>query len=119
MKSRSFWLLMAALVLFASYPLMRQSEVGSCIAYALGGLREIPVKRTARFLGKVQEDAARCRGGSKAVTWRKTPWIDWQKYRMAGGEESRDSGLASWLGPLSPNQRGINGSLIDLEYQRL
>ncbi|MGE5818883.1 MAG: peroxidase family protein, partial [Deltaproteobacteria bacterium] len=119
MKSKSAWLLMAGLRFFANYPLMRQSEVGSCIAYALGGLREIPAKRTARFLGKVQEDTARCRGGSKAVAWRKTPWIDWQKYRMAGGEESRDSGLASWLGPLSPNQRGINGALIDLEYQRL
>ncbi|HEX9143314.1 MAG TPA: peroxidase family protein [Candidatus Binatia bacterium] len=119
MKFKSLWLIMAGLVLFASYSLVRQSEVGSCIAYALGGLREIPAKRTARFLGKVQEDTARCRGGSEAVAWRKTPWIDWQKYRMAGGEESRVSGLANWVGPLSPNQRGINGALVDLEYQRL
>jgi hypothetical protein len=119
MKFKWFWPIIAALVLFASYPFVRQSELGSCIAYALGGLREVQANRTARFLGKVQEDTARCRGGSEAVAWRKTPWIDWQKYRMAGGEESRLSGLTSWLGPLSPNQRGINGALVDLEYQRI
>ncbi|MGE5302071.1 MAG: peroxidase family protein [Alphaproteobacteria bacterium] len=120
MKFKSLWLLLAvALILLAGYPLARQTEMGSCIAYALGGVREIPENRTARFLGKVQEDTARCRGGNEAVAWRKTPWVDWQKYRMAGGEESRASGLADWLGPLSPNRRGIDGALLDLEYQRL
>jgi hypothetical protein len=110
--------MVAVLIVLAGYPLVRHSEFGSCVAYALGGFRETQANRKARFLGKVQEDTARCRGGSAAVAWHKTPWIDWQKYHMAGGEESRVSGLASWLGPLSPNQRGINGALVDLEYQR-
>src|SRR5688572_529251 len=119
MKRNILYVLLAGVVVLAAYPGLRTTWLGSCIAYALGGFREIKADRTGRFLGKVQEDTARCRGGSAAVVWRDTPWIDWQKYRSAGDEASRVTGLVAWLGPLNPNQRGINGALLDLEYQRL
>jgi heme peroxidase len=119
MKRKSLWLIVAALALFASYPLIRQSEIGSCIDYALGGFREIKADRKDRFLGKVNQDTAHCRGGASAVAWSKTPWVDWQKYRAAGDAESTARGVRGKLGFFSPNQRGINGAILDLEYQRV
>lgn len=119
MKRTFLHCLLIALVLLGAYPFLRQSRVGSCLAYALGGFREVAQERSARFLGKVHEDSARCRGGEPAVAWRNTPWIDWQRYSAAAGPESRISGLAGKLGFLSVNSRGINGALLDLEYQRL
>ena len=94
-------------------------DFGSCVAYAFGGFREVATERSTRFLGKVTEDTARCRGGEAAVAWRKTPWIDWPLYWAAGGAESRVPRWLSQLGFLSPNNRGINGALLDLEYQRI
>ena len=38
-------------------------ETKSCIETAKQGLLEVPDDRSRRFLGKVQEDTARCRGG--------------------------------------------------------
>jgi hypothetical protein len=119
MKRTFLLCLLLALVLLGAYPSMRQTQLGSCIAYALGGLREVAQERSARFLGKVHEDSARCRGGEPAVAWRNTPWIDWQRYSAAAGAESRTPGLAGKLGFFSPDSRGINGALLDLEYQRL
>ena len=118
MKKVVFGLLIVA-VLFGIYPGIRESRLGSCVAYAFGGLRDIAADRSARFLGKVSEDTARCRGGEAAVAWRKTPWIDWPRYWSAGSEESRFSGVMSSFDILSPNSRGINGALLDLEYQRM
>jgi len=89
------------------------------MAYALSGFREIATERSARFLGKVSEDTARCRGGEAAVAWRKTPWLDWPRYWSVRDEQSRFHGLTAKLDFLSPNQRGINGALLDLEYQRI
>ncbi|HEY7716859.1 MAG TPA: peroxidase family protein [Candidatus Binatia bacterium] len=117
-RSVPFGLLIAA-VLLGGYPVVRSSRVGSCIAYALGGWRTVAADRSERFLGKVSEDTARCRGGEPAVAWRKTPWLDWPQYFSAGGQPSRYSGLTDKLAVLSPNQRGINGALLDLEYQRI
>jgi Animal haem peroxidase len=117
---RTFLLgLLIALVLLGAYPFLRQTRVVSCFAYALGGFREVAQERAARFLGKVHEDSARCRGGEPAVIWRNAPWIDWQLYSAAAGPESRVSDLRGTLGFLSLNSRGINGALLDLEYQRL
>lgn len=119
MKRKLLWLIVAALALSASYPLIRQSELGSCVAYALGGPRHIADDRTERFLGKAKEDTARCRGGASAVAWSKTPWVDWQKYWAAGDAGSVAPGLTGKLGFFSSNQRGIDGALLDLEYQRV
>ncbi|TDI41939.1 MAG: oxygenase [Acidobacteria bacterium] len=73
--------------------------------------------QTDRFLGKVDEKTARCFGGSHAVDFRHVPWVDWKNYWAAGDDESR----RKFIGIPFPatNLVGINGSLLDLEYQRL
>lgn len=119
MKKKFLFGLLLAAILLGAYPMVRESRLGSCIAYAFGGLRDVAADRSARFLGKVSEDTARCRGGEVAVAWRKTPWIDWPRYWSAGGEQSQFSGVMSSFAILSPNTRGINGALLDLEYQRM
>lgn len=106
-------------ILLGAYPVIRASRLGSCVAYAFGGLRDVANDRSERFLGKVSEDTARCRGGEAAAMWRKTPWIDWPQYWSAGGEQSRFAGLTAAIDFLSPDRRGINGALLDLEYQRI
>ncbi|MGH7798415.1 MAG: peroxidase family protein [Candidatus Binatia bacterium] len=119
MKRKILFGLLIFAVLPGAYASIRHSRVGSCIAYAFGGFRAVATDRSQRFLGKVSEDTARCRGGEKAVARQKTPWIDWPQYWSAGGEQSRYSGLTDKLEILSPNGRGINGALLDLEYQRI
>ena len=106
-------------ILVGAYPVIRASRLGSCVAYALGGLRDVATDRSERFLGKVSEDTARCRGGEAAVAWRERPWLDWPRYWSAGGEQSRCAGMTAQLDFFSPNRRGINGALLDLEYQRI
>ena len=120
MKKKAFYVLIAALAIAGAYGFLRNTVVGSCLAYSFGGFREVAHERSARFLGKVEdEDTSRCRGGEQAVEWRRTPWVDWQRYWATGAEESRSTGLLSKLGFLSPNQRGVFGALLDLEYQRI
>jgi hypothetical protein len=119
MKRYALPALLVVAFLLGAYPVVRNSRIGSCLAYAFGGLRAVATDRTERFLGKVVEDTARCRGGEKAVAWRNSPWIDWPQYFSAGAHESRSSGLTDRLEILSPNSRGINGALLDLEYQRI
>jgi len=111
--------LLSLAVFFGAYPTLRYSRFGSCVAYAIGGFRDVGTDRADRFLGKVAEDTARCRGGDAAVRWRKTPWLDWPRYWAAGGDRSRAGGLTATLGFLSPDRRGTNGALLDLEYQRI
>ncbi|MGB5252157.1 MAG: peroxidase family protein [Sedimenticolaceae bacterium] len=97
-------------------------EIESCIKTAKQGLLEVPDDRSDRFLGKVQEDTARCRGGEKAVKYRDRPWVDWQNYYATGDASSRTEGpeALTKLGEhLHPNGRGIDGALLDLEYQRI
>ena len=43
----------------------KRETIDACLGLALGGLRPIGEERAARFLGKVQEDTARCRGGER------------------------------------------------------
>jgi hypothetical protein len=102
-----------------AYPFIRNTQLGSCVAYALGGLREVAQDPAERFLGKVGEDTARCRGGEEAVTWRTSPWVDWQQYRATGGKDTQSTGLLSRIGFLSLNARGLAGALLDMEYQRI
>jgi hypothetical protein len=83
-----------------------------CADHLAGGARSIATQRELRFLGKVQDNTAKCRGGEKAVAGREVPWVDWSNYFGTGDSTSRN-----WLG--FRNWRGINGSLIDLEYQRV
>ena len=95
-------------------------DVGSCIKRALGGLLPIAEERNQRFLGKVDSANARCRGGENAVAYMGTPWVDWANYWATSDGSSRspiDYGILDRL--LGPNRRGLNGALMDLEYQRL
>ena len=95
----------------------QHESLESCLKVAERGLRPIAEDRSQRFLGKVREDTARCRGGERAVEARNLPWIDWQNYWAAGDASSLGSG--SLTSHLSSNGRGIDGALLDLEYQRI
>lgn len=99
-----------------------KSETQACIDSAKSGFLPFPDDRSQRFLGKVEEDTARCRGGEKAVKYRKTPWVDWQNYYAAGDAGTKHEGreAVTTLGKhVFPNGRGIDGALMDLEYQRI
>src|SRR5882672_7328449 len=119
MKKIALFGFLSLAVFLAAYLTLRHSRFGSCVAYAIGGFRAVATDRADRFLGKVAEDTARCRGGEAAVRWRNTPWLDWPRYWAAGGDRSRAAGLTATLGFLSPDRRGLNGALLDLEYQRI
>ena len=95
--------------------------VRQCLTLLEGGLLEVATDRSRRFLGKVGEAAAVCRGGERADAGRDTPWVDWSNYYAAADENSTSSTV---LDPVLPehverNGRGIDGALMDLEYQRL
>ena len=95
------------------------SALTDCTTVFAGGWRKIANERAERFLGKVQEDTARCRGGKKAVVFRESPWVDWPNYWATGDERSKASSVGEEKFQLSANRRGIDGALIDLEYQRI
>ena len=63
-----------------------------------------------------------CRGGENATTYQNTPWVDWSNYWATGEASSKKEGskAITLVGEhVKPNGRGIDGSLIDLEYQRI
>src|SRR5258706_3731645 len=95
------------------------SDISDCATYVGDGFRKIADERSKRFLGKVQEDTARCRGGDKALVLHNSPWTDWQNYWATRDAESKAPGLSGEHIHLSPNGRGIDGALLDLEYQRI
>ncbi len=94
-------------------------DAESCVRLAAKGLRPVAEERTERFLGKVQEYTARCRGGDKAVEFRSEPWVDWSNYWATGDASSRAPESDIQKGHLNRNGRGIDGALLDLEYQRM
>ena len=75
------------------------------------GVRPVARDRDRRFLGKVQSSTARCRGGETAVQRRDLSWVDWRNYYATGDHTTR----SFWE---TRNVRGINGALVDLEYER-
>ena len=87
-------------------------DLVSCGAEISTGARPIAATREVRFLGKVQDNTAKCRGGENALAFRDVPWVDWANYWGSGDEKSK----SIWP---SKNLRGVNGSLIDLEYERI
>src|SRR6266849_4608144 len=84
-----------------------------CAKVAHEGFRPIAADRAHRFLGKVQEDTASCRGGEEAIRYRSLPWVDWQNY---WGTRDGNSKGPRWTGATG---RGVDGALLDLEYQRI
>ncbi len=102
---------------------LAQSLIDECLSSAKRGLLDVPDDRSLRFMGKVQEDTALCRGGEKAIQWKDTPWVDWTNYFAAGDATSlstSDKKAKTSIGEhLYPNGRGIDGALMDLEFQRI
>lgn len=97
-------------------------ELAACARLVKEGLRPVAENREDRFMGKVQNDTALCRGGEKATKFQHTPWVDWTNYWASGDESSKKEGseARTVLGEhVKPNGRGIDGSLMDLEYQRI
>ncbi|SJM91508.1 Animal heme peroxidase [Crenothrix polyspora] len=102
--------------------LERISSDKACVKVAEKGLRPLAHQQAGRFLGKVAEDTANCRGGNKALERRSSVWLDWPNYWGAGDASSKtqELGAITTLGKhLKPNERGADGALIDLEYQRM
>ena len=85
----------------------------SCADSVGGGPRPIATERDARFLGKVEASTANCRGGERATGSRESPWIDWSGYWATGDASSRGQRGTT------QDQRGIDGAITDLEYQRV
>ena len=114
------WSLFAFLVLVGGCTSINPGELTSCAKYAWRFQRPVADDAATRFLGKVREETARCRGGEPAVSLRSLPWVDWQNYWGAGDAKSRSYGPAGWVvGHLFPNGRGIDGALLDLQFQRM
>jgi len=118
-KRKGGWLLLALTLVVGGCATMDPRELTACTSYVLEGFRPIATERTGRFLGKVQDNTARCRGGGKAVDGRDLPWVDWQNYWAAGDASTLSYGAADGSGHLAPNGRGLDGALLDLEYQRM
>jgi hypothetical protein len=89
---------------------LRYSLLG-CKEEISTGVRPIASTRAERFLAKVQRATAACRGGRVAVDRQGVPWVDWTNYFATGDGATR----SAWPGR---NLRGLNGALIDLEYER-
>ena len=94
----------------------QHESLESCVEVAERGLRPIAEDRSQRFLGKVREDTARCRGGDRTVEARKLPWIDWQNYWATGDASNRSGSPTTHL---SPNGRGVDGALLDLSTNNI
>ena len=116
----------------------QDSVLRACLKTVTDGIRPIAEDdRRERFLGKVHKDTARCRGDDKAVAEGGRPWVDWSNYWAAGDEKSLSVAkdqpgpwdrFANFLGStftgaashiVDRDTRGIDGALLDLEYQRM
>ena len=119
MKRRACWFLVGAALVLGGCSTHKSADVEACVRLIAEGFRTVAAERPQRFLGKVQEETARCRGGDKAVAQRSSPWIDWQNYWATGDVSSRAAESVIKTEHLGPNGRGIDGALLDLEYQRI
>ena len=67
-----------------------------------------------------RSETSRC--GAAAATLRssasQTPWVDWSRY-WGAADASSQSNVGLLPDHLSRNKRGVDGALLDLEYQRL
>ena len=95
------------------------TDARDCIDMVAGGLRPLAKERDQRFNGKVGEDVATCRGSDKAAEFRTTPYVDWANYWATGDSTTLYPGTSNVGRHLSANGRGIDGALLDLEYQRM
>jgi hypothetical protein len=99
---------------YAAFP---PGDVPSCFELARQGFRPIADDRAERFQGKVQDYTGRCRGPDVVQELSSTPWVDWANYWGTADEASKSRW--SLIPRLGRNGRGIDGALLDLEYQRI
>jgi hypothetical protein len=99
---------------FLAFPL---GDVKSCWNMTQNGFRPLARERTQRFLGKVQDTTLSCRAPQSAHELRATPWVDWSNYWATADETSKST--LSFLPRINRNGRGVDGALLDLEYQRI
>ena len=116
--------LICTVSLTASSPVRPDSEndaavVDACVKMIVDGLPLIARDRTDRFQGKVDEAHARCRGGERAVGAMGMPWVDWANYWSAGDASSKSGRRDIGSHIVDRNKRGIDGVLLDIEYQRM
>ena len=112
-------LLTSLLLTLSNCASLDPQELSSCFTYLSKGPRDVAPDRSERFLGKVREDTARCRGGERTVEERPRPWIDWRNYWATGDASSKVPGFGALFGDWGGNGRGIRGALLDLEFQRM
>jgi hypothetical protein len=95
----------------------------NCAQMINSGIRPIAATRDQRFQGKVENATAICRGGDLAAQFRATPWVDWASYWGTGDAKSKAPEFVTQVnqqaGHVSPTGRGVDGALLDLEYQRI
>jgi hypothetical protein len=85
-----------------------------------GDVQRVAKTREERFSGKVSDTTARCLGGKKAESLRAGPWQDWPNYWAAGDATSRaPARFLANAKVIGPNAHGINGTLYELELQRI
>ncbi len=120
MKKKLFLpvVLLVAVLLGSLYAIPR-TVFKACTEVVESGFRDVADQRDERFLGKVQANTAECRGGETALKFRDTPWVDWRNYWATGDASTKSRSIFSLLGRLGRNHRGIDGALLDLEYQRI
>ncbi|HEX5759598.1 MAG TPA: peroxidase family protein [Thermoanaerobaculia bacterium] len=118
MRNRAGATFLIAALLCAGPARGADPDFAACLKLLRRGFRPVAGERDQRFLGKVQEMTARCRGGDRALSGRADPWVDWQRYWATADAASRFPGKER-SGPLSHDRRGVDGALLDLEYQRV
>src|SRR5262249_47590205 len=91
----------------------------ACADVVAGGFRKVANTQTERFLGKVDEARARCRGGLRAVAHQVTPWVDWANYWGTGDASSKSDRFRPNSHIFNRAKRGVDGALLELEYQRM
>ena len=106
--------LLATAAGFLAFP---ATDVGACMRLMRGGLRPIANDRAHRFQGKVQDFTLSCRASGTAAELSETPWVDWSNYW--GTADATSKSTFSLLPRIGRNGRGIDGALLDLEYQRI
>ena len=70
----------------------KEMSLLSCADELSEGVRPFARERDQRFLGKVQQNTANCRGGRRAVARRDVPWLDWGNYFATGGPGTSGGG---------------------------
>jgi hypothetical protein len=96
------------------------SEIACVRTILAGDVQRVAQVRTERFLGKISETRARCRGGQYAVDHRNGPWLDWPNFWATRDASSRvPLRLLADAKIVGPNAHGINAALYELELQRI